>query len=114
MARYFIVVNPSGLNVRSKPDTATGQVVRHMTNGEGFTANDVFTQGNQTWARVSRGEGVQQEYCCIAIANKVFCREQVTGQVDIANGQTAPGQLLTPFDRLEKLEAWARTKGYTG
>lgn len=106
--RIFIVANynGNGLNVRSKPDTKTGAVTRWMTNGEGFQATDVFTLGNETWARVSRGDNVIQEYACIAIGNRIYCREQVS---------VTGAQLPAPATSwAQALDEWARSKGFTG
>lgn len=103
--KIYIVTNQygNGLNVRSKPDTNTGKVMRTMTNGEGFQTYDVFTLGNQTWARVSRGDQVIQEYACIAIGNKIYAREQISTT-------TEP----MPTAWTDQIDAWARSNGYNG
>lgn len=103
----YIVTNQygNGLNVRSKPDTNTGKVMRTMTNGEGFQAYDIFTLGNQTWARVSRGDQVVQEYACIAIGNKIYAREQTTPPRDDNQAQQRWAN---------QIDAWARSNGYNG
>jgi len=101
----YIVTNQygNGLNVRSKPDTHTGAVMRTMTNGEGFQAYDVFTLSNQTWARVSRGDQVKQEFACIAIGNKIYAREQTT-----------PAPITTSTAWADQIDLWARSNGYNG
>ena len=107
----YIVTNQygNGLNVRSKPDTRTGSIMRFMTNGEGFQAYDIFTIGNQTWSRVSRGNQVIQEYACIAIGNKIYAREQQTPPTD---------DTLAFISHLKqyilKLDKWARANGFDG
>lgn len=102
----YIVNNQygAGLNVRSKPDTQTGQIIRFMTNGEGFQTQDVFTVGNQQWARVSIGDQVKQEYVCLQIGNKIYARPQTT-----PTPQTQPSSTWA-----QAIDQWARSKGYNG
>jgi hypothetical protein len=73
-----------------------------MTNGEGFTAQDVFTLGERSWARVSIGDQVKQEYVCLQIGNKIYARPQ-SAPVHNTN-QTWE----------EQIDAWARNEGYNG
>jgi hypothetical protein len=97
----YIVVNPTGLFVRSKPDTKTGQVIRKMTNGEGFTAVNTFTVGAETWARLTHADSVIQQYCMIEIVGRpLFARPQ--------------GDPSTASTWAQEVDAFLRTKGYTG
>jgi hypothetical protein len=98
----LIVVNKEGLNVRSKPDTKTGQVIRRMTNGEGFTAVNIFTVGAETWARLTTAESVIQQYCMISIVGRpLFAIHQEATPAPSSNWQT-------------EIDTWARTKGFNG
>ena len=104
MDRKFIVINLRGLNVRSKPDTKTGQIVRFMTNGQGFTATDVFTVGTETWARLTRADHSIQEYCMIEKTGTApFAKEQFT--------QPAPS---TGSNWQQEIDSWARDRGFNG
>lgn len=101
MERKFIVINAKGLNVRSKPDTRTGQIVRFMTGGMGFIATDVFTVGTETWARLTHADHSIQEYCLIEKTGTApFAREQST---------TPPSS-----NWQAEIDAWARIHGYNG
>lgn len=105
MERIYIVINPRGLNVRSKPDTATGQIVRVMATGEAFTATDVFLmRGTETWARLTSGDSVVQQFCMIG---------QV-GRPAHAREQTSEGLPIAAASWQKAIDAWARLKGFDG
>jgi hypothetical protein len=99
------VINPKGLNVRSKPDTATGQVIRSMTMGEAFTAVDVMlVKGTETWARLTSGDSVIQQYCMIGMVGRPqMCREVASQGVPVTASQWQTA-----------LDVWARLQGYDG
>jgi hypothetical protein len=116
--RVFVVVNKSGLNVRSKPDTKTGTIMRVMSNGEGFRAMDVFAQGNQVWARVSRGDERVQEYACLAIGNIIYAREQTSTISSPLHPPTSgvptaaiPSNVYT---WMAAVDQYLRSQGYSG
>lgn len=78
----FIVTNRGGLNVRAQMDTQNSKnILRHMSQGEGFTAQQTFNikgmTGLQTWARISNNAGsVNQEFACLQIGNIVYAKEE--------------------------------------
>lgn len=104
MDRKFIVINVKGLNVRSKPDTKTGQIVRFMTNGMAFIASDVFTVGTETWARLTRADNSIQEYCLI----------EKTGTAPFAKEQFTQPSPSTGSSWQQALDKWARDLGFNG
>lgn len=112
-AQQYIVVNGAGLYVRSKPDTGTGQILRKMTMGEAFIAHDVFiVDGNKTWARLSQGDSVQQQYCMIEyLGRPAYARLQGPAQSPSPIPPLPSGILET---RVAALEAWARSQGFKG
>lgn len=102
----YIVINPKGLNVRSKPDTATGKIVRMMTAGEAFVATDVvLIKGVETWARLTSGDSVIQQYCMIGQVG----RPAHSKEVDTAPVVSFPGNSW-----MSALDTWARSKGFDG
>ena len=108
MPKSFIVLNSAGLNVRSKPDTATGQVFRKMTMGEGFVAQDVFIVRDEVWARLSEGNSVHQQYCMIRKTGRPDYAREV-GEVAV---QPVPPVSGDPWRNA--IDAWARLKGFDG
>jgi len=79
MQKIFIVANDygNGLNIRSKPETSNNKTVTgHMAEGEAFTAYDIFQLKDETWARLSQGNGAVQRYAMISKGNHAYAREQ--------------------------------------
>lgn len=103
--RVFLVINPKGLNVRSQPLTTVNNIVRVMSPGEAFTAFDVILiKGTQTWARLTQGDSVIQQYCMISeVGRPAHCREQAS------QGVPPPASSWQ-----NALDAWARLKGFDG
>ncbi len=107
MSESWIVTGGQGLNVRSQMDTTNSRnILRKMSKGEGFTVYETYqvkgSSGLQTWGRVSENPGDRrQEYACLSIGNNMIFAERES---------TWPEDLLDM--RLNKLEVWARTKGY--
>jgi hypothetical protein len=109
MTEKWIVTNGKGLNVRSQMDsTQPKNIVRQMSKGEGFTVYETYqvkgSTGLQKWGRVSDNPGDRrQEYTCLSIGNNMIFAVQETSS-----------ESETMLERIEKLEAWARTMGYPG
>ncbi|MBI5297959.1 MAG: hypothetical protein HY869_20985 [Chloroflexi bacterium] len=125
MPQKYIVVNPDGLNVRSQMSTLNVlNIKRKMSNGEGFTVFEVYTQnGNQKWGRVSDNPGgLQQEFVCLSIGNREYARAEAPAPsapigAPPPNAGSAP-HLEEGFRRLmdwaRAVDAWARFMGFEG
>lgn len=103
----YIVTNKPRINVRAQMDWRNAaNIKRKMSNGEGFTVYQTYViNGNELWGRVSDNPGdVQQEYVCISIGNRSFCKAD-EAQPEMG----APSALF-----FIQLDAWAREKGYKG
>ena len=105
----YIVVNKRGLNVRSQMTTTNqANIQRTLSFGTGLVVHEVYhiqgMSGLQTWGRITENPGgQQQEYVCIKIGEMIFAQEeQANEDVDTAT------------DWMHEIDAWARTKGYTG
>jgi hypothetical protein len=103
--KIYIVTNNEGLKVRRKPDVNTGAVVRVMSNGEIFHVNDVFVLGLKVWARLTEGDGAEQEYACLAIGSREFAV--------LHDPNPEPGGEGI-FGWPTAIDAWARSQGYNG
>lgn len=107
MLKYIVKSNPY-LLVRSQMETrSSSNIIRRMSNGEGFTVYQTYVvRGNQLWGRLSDNPGgVEQEYACLQIANKVFA----VAEESQPNIRSSPNPMW-----FIQIDAWARTMGYTG
>lgn len=63
-------------------------------------------KNNATWGRVSEADAAGvSEWVCVQNVNRVFMRPVVNEPLPSTG---------TPFERLDRLEAWARSQGYKG
>jgi len=73
--------------------------------GEGFVAYDVFIVRNETWARLSKGDSVYQEYCMIEMTGRpAFARSQYLSAPQPSSGD----------DWRNAIDGWARSRGFVG
>jgi len=106
MSETYIVTNKF-LFVRGKPDTKTGGTIRKMSQGEAFDVVEIITPtNNQKWGRLTDDNDVTQEYACLQIGNRYFARKSVANDTP-----TEPPALAV---WVLSMDAWARSKGYTG
>ena len=105
----YIVVNRDGLLVRSQMSTLNPlNVIRKMSNGEGFTVYQVIQQGDKTWGRLSSNPGdPRQQYACLSILGRPLFAvpEPVAAPLPEA-GDVSEWQ--------KEIDAWARFMGYAG
>ena len=99
--KTFTVENKNGLNVRDRPNTSTGKIVRRSSFGEVFTVDSTFPVLNQVWGRIGHGETTPTEYICISIDKKLYAREQIPSDLPI-------------LDWKQAIDQWARGLGYRG
>lgn len=103
----YIVTSVQGLLVRAQMDTRNAYNIRRkMSNGEGFIVYQTYVRnGNQLWGRLSTNPGgLEQEYSCLMIGNKVFA---VAEEIQVIGLQPNPAFFI-------QLDQWARSIGYKG
>lgn len=107
MGTPYVVINSNGANVRTQMSTLNPfNIVRVMGTNEGFVVHETYNisgmSGLQVWGRISDNPGGQkQEYVCLSIGNKVYCKLQET-------------PLPMPENWAQAIDVWARSIGYTG
>ena len=108
MSQNYIVKNPAGLLVRAQMDTTNStNILRKMSNGEGFTVFQLINQPNgYVWGRLSDDPGnLQQQYACISILGRTaFAVPELPSIFPI------PINSQWGFEA----DAFLRTKGYMG
>lgn len=93
----------SNVNIRREPRILPENIVGKLTIGKQRTIYSVITdEHNYTWGRISFADAAGvSEWVCMKDINREFVK------LVKSSGSTLDG-------RLERLESWARTKGYTG
>lgn len=102
--------NKDGLLVRSQMDTTNPKnVVRKMSDGEEFLVYQTYVvKRNQVWGRLTNNPGaVQQEYCCLSIANRTFA---------VPDNFQPHGDVKISLQWIQQVDVWARSqaKPFTG